>query len=366
MVIRWNEPRFDSEDLKEVSKVIIDNYVNEGPKTKEFEKILSEYLNVKNVVMVTNGTVALYLALKSIAILKGKEDFEVIIPDMTMFATATAVELAGGKPVIVDVEEKRGVIDLEKIEEKITEKTLAIMPVQILGRGVDMEKLKQITEKYNLMIVEDSAGALGSMQGNEYLGTIGDVGCFSLQSNKIITTGQGGVIVSDNDLLIENIRRLRDFGRADKSEFLHNEIGYNFKFSDLAASLGVSQFKKIEERKKMLVEQYETYFNELSSLEEIKFFGLKEKEVPLWIDVYVKKRDKLFSFLKEREVFSRPCWPAIHQNPPFLQNDENFPVSSKMASEVLWLPNGPGINKDQIIYICDLIKEFYNGIKENS
>jgi len=360
MRINWNEPKFDDADLKEVSGVLKANYVNEGPKTKELEEKFKEYFGVKHVIFTVNATAALFLAIKADALIRKVENFEVIVPDMTMFATAVAVEWAGGKPILVDVEKDRMTINIEEIEKKVTSKTTAIIPVHILGRSADMEKINEIAQRYNLTIIEDAAGAFGSKINGEYLGTIGKVGCFSLQSNKIITSGQGGVIVTNDDQYNEVIRRLKDFGRFNK-EFLHKIVGYNLKFNDLSAALVLSQFNKLEERKTLLINQRNQYEQELSFVDEIKFPEFKGGEIPLWVDILVQDRELIANHLKNSEIYSRECWPALHKNPPYQNqgNDEDYPISSFISSNVLWLPNGPAINQGQINLICNKIKEFY-------
>lgn len=362
--IRWNEPRFDEEELKEVSEVIQRSYVNEGPKTKELEDQLKNYLGVKHVILAANATAGLFLATKADSLIRGISDFEVIVPDLTMFATASAVNWAGGKPVIVDVESERFTIDVSKIEEKITKKTIAIMPVHILGREADMDELRRIAKKHNLSIIEDAAGALGSRNKESYLGTLGTVGVYSLQSNKIITSGQGAIIVTNNEKYYEIMRRLRDFGRFSNKEMIHQQEGYNLKFNDLAAALAIAQLKKIELRKSMLLRQYGLYKKDLEGVKEITFPSLRilEGEVPLWIDVIVEKRTDLIEFLMSKEIFPRECWPALHNNPPYEMqgNDALFPVSSFISRNVLWLPNGPGVKEEDIQQVCRVIRGFYN------
>jgi len=359
--IRWNEPRFGKEELEEVRKVIESNYVNEGPKTKELEELFQNYLGVKHVVITTNATAALFLAVKAEAEKRKVSDFEVIVPDMTMLATASAVNWAGGKPIMVDIKNDDLTIDASKLEEKISNKTIAILPVHVLGRAADMEKILEIAKKHNLAVIEDSAGALGSKLNGKFLGTIGDIGCFSLQSNKIITSGQGGVIALNDDKLYELIRRYRDFGRMNNKELLHEIAGYNLKFSDLAAALAVAQFKRLDERKKLLLEQYKLYKESLSDVKQIKFFQIKEGEIPLWIDAFVEKRKELLAFLSANQIFCRECWPSLHRNPPYKSQglDKDFPNSSLASDNVLWLPNGPAISNENINFICSKIKEFY-------
>jgi len=362
MRINWNEPRFSEDEIKEVTNVLNEAYLNEGPRTKLLEDQIKEYLDVKHVILTTSATAALFLAIKADAKIKNVTDFEVIVPDMTMIASATSVNWAGGEVKLVDVEKEKMTIDLDKIEEKITDKTTAIMPVHILGRGVNMGKLSEIAKKHNLTIIEDAAGALGSKQNGKYLGTFGKVGCFSLQSNKIISTGQGGIIVTDDREYYEAIRRLRDFGRASNKEFLHDEIGYNLKFNDLTAAVGLKQFEKIEKRKEMLVNQYNFYKKELKDLNEVSFpfTNIEGGEIPLWIDIFAENPDKLIEFLKENDIHCRKVWPAIHQNKPYNDLDSNYPNSSFISKNVVWLPNGPAIDKEIIKLICEKIKQYYS------
>jgi len=362
MRINWNEPKFGEEELKEVSDVINSNYINEGPKTKELEEEIKKYLGVKYVILTTNATAALFLAVKADALIKQKENFEVLIPDLTMIATATAVGWAGGRPILVDVFAGDGTINTDIIEDKINSNTIAIIPVHVLGRSANMNRLKEIAEKHNLTIIEDAAGALGSKLGENYLGTIGKVGCFSLQSNKIVTSGQGGIIVTNDDRYYELIRRLRDFGRFSNKEFLHEIEGYNLKFNDLSAALALAQFRKINERKELLLRQREIYERELHGLKEVHFFLLRKGEIPLWIDITCEERAKLVSFLNTFEIFPRECWPAIHMNSPYKNQggDIIYLNSSSISDNCLWLPNGPAISEEQIKFICEKISEFYN------
>ncbi len=363
--INWNEPRLNEEELEEVSKVIKESYVNEGPKTKELEEKLKEYLKVKYVIFTTSATAALFLAIRAESILRNKNDFEVIVPNLTMFGTASAIEWAGGKPRIVDVEKNRGTIDVEKIESKINEKTLGIVPVHILGRATNLNRLKEIAERHNLAIIEDAAGALGSKYNGEFLGTIGKAGCFSLQSNKIMTCGQGGIIITNDNKYYEIIRRLRDFGRLNNKEFLHNTIGFNLKFNDILSAVVMGQFKKLEDRKKLLREQFNKYKENLSKIKQISFFECKDEEIPLWVDIIVENREELIEFLKSQEIYPRACWPALNMNPPYKnQNNENeFSNSIYLSQNILWLPNGPAISNEHIDFICSKIKEFYNSPK---
>ncbi|MFA5953757.1 MAG: DegT/DnrJ/EryC1/StrS family aminotransferase [Candidatus Pacearchaeota archaeon] len=367
--INWYEPNFDKDDEKAIIDVLRRGYINEGPKTKELEEKIKELLNVPYVLLTTNGTSALFLGIKAEAMKRKKGYFEVIVPDMTMIATANAVEAAGGTPILSDVEidDFRMTMNLENLEKKVTKYTIGIVPVHTLGRSAISKELLNFCKEKNLFIVEDAANALGSKHDlKKDLGTFGDIGCYSLQANKIITCGQGGIIVTSNEESYGIMRRLRDFGRNNNKEFLHSEIGYNFKFNDLQAALTLSQLNKLEKRKEMLTSQLIQYIQGLDSLikkGKIKFpeVRIEKGEVPLWIDVFAESRNNLIQFLNSNEIYPRICWPALHQNPPYQNqgNDEKFPNSAFFANNFLWLPNGPAIKEEDINLIINKIKEFY-------
>lgn len=366
--IRWNEPRFGTEDIESVAQVLRANYVNEGPKTKELEEALQRYLGVKHVIMACNGTAALYLALRADKLIRRAHDYEVLVPDMTMLATATAVSWAGGKPVLIDIEKSRYSISLAEIRKKITPRTKAIVPVHVLGKAAEMHALNELAREFRLTVIEDAAGALGSKDAaGRMLGTMGNVGCFSLQSNKIITSGQGGFVATNDDRYYETMRRIRDFGRISNKEFLHETEGYNLKYSDLAAALALSQFAKIEQRKQLLRRQFELYRAQLASIPGIVFPPLSESEVPLWIDPIVPRRKELIAFLNAQSIFPRECWPALHRNKPYWHqgSDEHFPHASFVSDNVLWLPNGPHMNDEDVVHVCDAMKEFYGSAFSN-
>lgn len=362
--INWNEPKFGEEEISAVAEVLRRGQVTEGPKSKELEDRLKEFLGIKHVILTTSGTAALFLAIKADSIIKKIRDFEVIVPDLTMIAVATSIKLAGGKPVFIDVEKERSTIDTEKIEEKINDKTIAIVPVHVFGRAAEMKKIIQIAVKHNLSVIEDAAEALGSKYNGKFLGTIGKVGCFSLQANKITSCAHGGFIVTDDDKYNEILRRLKDFGRFDKNEILHSIEGWNYKFNDILAAVALEQFKRINIRMKKLLEQRKLYMDSLIGVNEVSFppVDLNSGEIPLYIDVLVKKREGLIKYLADLEIYPRECWPALHMNPPYQDqgSDVDFPVSSFLSRNTLWLPNGFNVSDMDIRKVCEKIKEFYN------
>ncbi len=225
---------------------------NEGILTREFEKIISKVLEVKYVTATTSGTIAIFLALKALKI--GYND-EVIIPNLTFAATANAVKLAGAKPILVDINEQNLLIDTNKIKKKINKKTKAIIAVHVSGRGSNIIKLKKISKKYKINLIEDAAEAFYSKYKNKPLGSFGEIGCFSFSPPKIFTTGQGGAIVTNNLKLHKEIVKLKNQGRVGKTdggEDTFDSIGYNFKFTNLQSALGISQLKNLNWRKKKI------------------------------------------------------------------------------------------------------------------
>lgn len=274
--IPLSRPYFDYEELREVNEVLNSGWVSQGPKVKEFETKITDYLGVKYAVAVTNCTSALHLALLSIDI---KEGDEVLVADFTFPATGHSVLYCGAKPIFVDVDLKTYNINPELIEEKITDKTKAIIPVHTFGQPAEMDAIMEIAEDYNLKVVEDAACALGAKYKNKYAGTIGDIGCFSFHARKGITTGEGGMVVTDNKNLVDKIRKLSVFGMIsawdrEKSDKLiipeFAELGYNYKMSDITAAVGVAQLRKLDkiiERKRAIAMHWDEKLQEMEFIE---------------------------------------------------------------------------------------------------
>jgi perosamine synthetase len=265
-MIPWYEPAFDTEELNNLKKVLNSNFLNDGEWTTEFECRFADLCKVDYAIAVSNGTMALALTLMAYGIGAGDE---VIVPDFTFIATANAVSLTGAKPVFVDINHDDLNINLDKI--KITKKTKAIIPVHVNGRLVDTSKLK----KFKLPIIEDCAEAIG-MDFN------GEVGCFSFAPSKIITTGQGGMVVTNNRDLNNSIRELKDQGRLVRGtggDDVHPTLGFNSKLTNLQSAVGVAQLKKLPLRLKRMKEIYETYNRKLSIIPNYCH--------PLWIDMLI-------------------------------------------------------------------------------
>ena len=360
--ISFWDPIIGNKEIKNINSVLKMNWPNEGKFTFEFERKIEKLLKVKHAICTTSGTISIFLALKSLGV--GHKD-EVIVPDITFGATAMSVKLTGAKLVIVDVNEKNLGFDLNKLEKKINKKTKAIIPVHISGRSAEMDKIMKIAKKRNIHVVEDAAEALLSKFKNKYLGTIGDLGCFSLTASKTITTGQGGIVVTNNSNFYKKIKLLKNqgiLGKSDGGNVKHITIGYNFKFTNLQAAMGIAQIETINQRVAKLKRNNNFYKNKLKNVNEIKIldFDIKKGEVPLWTDAYAfKKRDKLIEFLKKNNIECRKFWYPLHLQKPFKEKNLKFKTSSKIYNKLFWLPSSLNLNEKKITLVCNLIKKFY-------
>ena len=360
--ISFWDPIIGNQELKNIKKVLEMNWPNEGYFTNLLEKKIQNLLRVKHAVCVTSGTISIFLALKSLDV---DQDDEVIVPDITFGATAMAVKLTGARLVIVDINKSNLGFNLDNLKKKITKKTKAIIPVHISGRAADLTSIKKIIKKRDIKIVEDAAEALFSRVNKKYLGTIGDLGCFSLTASKTITTGQGGIIVTNNTKFYKKIKLLKNqgiVGRSDGGNVRHSTVGFNFKYTNLQAAMGIAQISAIKDRANKLTKINKSYAKKLKNLKEITVikFDYKKGEVPLWTDVIAhKKRDQLIYYLKKNGVECRKFWYPLHQQKPFKVSNKRFKVSSSIYKKLFWLPSSMNLNEKKINYVCHLIKKFY-------
>ena len=360
--VNFWEPIIGNQELINIKKVLKMNWPNEGSYTYLFEKKIEKLLKVKHAICTTSGTISIFLALKAIGITNKDE---VIVPDITFGATAMAVKLTGAKLILVDVKEENLSFNLNELKKKINKKTKAIIPVHISGRAADMKNLKKIAKQKKIYIVEDAAEALFSKNNNKFLGTIGDLGCFSLTASKTITTGQGGIVVTNNSELYKKIKLLKNqgiLGKSDGGNVKHVSEGYNFKYTNLQAAMGLAQLSTIKKRALKLKKINKLYRKKLKSLEEIKVldFNLSGGEVPLWTDACAyKKRDQLINFLKKKGVECRKFWYPLHYQKPFKESNKKFKISSSIYKKLFWLPSSLNLTDKKISYVSNLIKKFY-------
>jgi len=325
---------------------------------EEFEQRLAGLLSVKHAVAVTSGTAALFLALKAVGVGPGDE---VLVPDVTFIATANAVTLAGARPVLVDIDPDTLTLDPRATAAAVTPRTRALIPVHVSGRGADMAALLQVAGRYGLEVVEDAAEALLSFQGGKALGTIGRLGCFSFSPNKTITTGQGGLVVTDDDRLAVRLRELKDQGRPVRGtggDDVHASVGFNFKLTNLQAAVGLAQLELLPGRVLRLRAIYEFYRRELAGVPGLRLPGFTDGEAPQWVDAVVEDRDRLAGWLTARQMHTRNSWHPIHTQAPYRLPDDGFPASTAACRRALWLPSSFTMTEPEQLSVCRAIQEF--------
>jgi perosamine synthetase len=353
------EPLFDGNEKKYVQDCLDTNWISSlGQYITRFEDEFSHYCGVSNGVACANGTVALHLSLVALGIGHGDE---VIIPDFTLIVSANVVILAGAKPVLVDVDPKTWCIDAEKIEEKITPRTKAIMVVHMYGHPCDMAAITRIARKHNLYVVEDCAQAHGAEVNGKKVGSWGDVGCFSFYGNKILTTGEGGMVVCQKEAIADRLRLLRNQG-FEEPRFVHRAMGYNYRLTNLQAAIGLAQTERVCEkvaRKRDIAQAYTKLLEGEPSMT-LPWEAPWAKNVYWMYGIVIGEgfgpsRDNVMEELRRQGVETRPFFYPMHRQPVYQGADARFPdtsgqypVTDSLASRGLYLPSGLGLTSVQI------------------
>lgn len=360
------EPFLTGKELQYVDDCLKTNWISSAGKyIAEFEKGFAAYCKVKYGIATTNGTTALHLALATLGIGKGDE---VIIPTFTMAACAFSVIYTGAKPVLVDSEPETWNMDVGQIERKVTPRTKAIMPVHIYGHPCDMDPIMNIARKHHLYMVEDAAEAHGATYKGKMTGSMSDIGSFSFYANKIITTGEGGMIVTDDEKLAERARRLKDQAFSRERRFLHTDLGFNYRMTNVQAAIGLAQLESIDRFVEMRRKNASLYNRLLKGVPGITLPVEKNwaKNVYWMYSIVIENefgmsRDDLMSFLREKGVDTRTFFIPMHVQPAFknmgLFEGERYPVSEKLAEKGLYLPSGSGLTEEQINTVCEAVKQ---------
>lgn len=340
-----------------------------GTYLEKFEKVFSEYCGTNYGVGVCNGTVALHLGLRTLGIGEGDE---VIIPNFTMIASAFAVCYTGAKPVFIDADKETWNINITKIEEKITPKTKAIMPVHIFGNMCNMEKICDITKIYNLYIVEDAAQAHGAEYNGKKSGSFSDIAAFSFYANKNLTTGEGGMVVTDNEIIYKKAKYFKNlcFPVEGPRNYLHDEIGFNYRMSNLHAAIGLAQVEKADYYRNLRIKNNKFYKKYLKDCTGIIFQKDEENSLNCnWMnaimiqpEIYGKTRDDLMLHLKNNNIETRLAFNGMH-NQKALEKygcdcNGEYPVTEQLSKNAFYLPSGSGLTENEIKRICDLIIYF--------
>jgi perosamine synthetase len=360
--IAWWQPELGEEEREHVLQVLASNYINDGEVSEEFARRIALLTNAKLSLGVTSGTAAIYLSLVALGIGHGDE---VIVPDMTFIATANAVSMTGARPVLVDVDLDTLNISVAAMEAAITSKTKAVVPVHVSGRAADMENILRLCRQRELVVVEDAAEAFCSRHSHRHLGTFGQTGCFSFSPNKVITTGQGGVIVTDDEETFHRLRQLKDQGRPVRGTGgadTHDSIGFNFKLTNLQAAVGLGQLAKLSGRLERIRQTYRIYRDELAEVQGIRVlpFKIDQGEQPQWIDALAERRDELDTFLAKNGAGCRRFWFPLHTQKPYRRDDSDFPNSTRLGKQAIWLPSAFQMADSDVKTVCRLIKKFYS------
>lgn len=360
------EPYLHGNERKYINDCLKTNWISSNGKyIEQFEQKFAEYCNCKYGVSCTNGTTALHLALSTLGISKGDE---VIVPDFTIASCAFAVLYCNATPVFVDCEPYTFNIDANRIEAKITSKTKAIMPVHIYGKPCEMQDIIRIAVDHKLYIVEDCAEAHGAEYIGRRVGSFSDIGCFSFYANKLITTGEGGMLVTNNPGLAEKARSLRNLAHSD-TRFLHNNVGFNYRMTNIQAAMGLAQLEHIDKHIEMRLKHAELYSKLLK--------GIKDLTVPVENREYVKSinwmfgilannRDGLVKYLLDNGIQTRNFFVPMHQQPMFKEDDNEYPLSTHFSKLGMYLPSSTGLKDSEIVYICKMVRKFYENSTSNS
>lgn len=356
------QPSLGKKEKENVLECLDSTWISsKGKFITQFENSFSEFVGVKHSAAVCNGTVAIHVALLALGIGEGDE---VIVPSFTYIASVNAIKYTGAKPVFVDSDNATWQIDPDKIEEKISKSTKAIMAVHLYGQPCEMDKILSIAKKFKLYVVEDCAEAFGSLYKGKHVGTFGDISTFSFFGNKTITTGEGGMVVTNDSTLYEKSVHLKGQGLAKDREYYHDIVGYNYRMTNICAAIGCAQLERATElidKKNFIARWYE---NKLKNLPIVFHTQVGNVKHSFWmISILLKdsrERDKIRLHLKENGIETRPTFFPVHLMPMYFKEGLSLPVAEELGSRGINLPSYPDLTESDVDFICDKINEFFN------
>jgi perosamine synthetase len=365
-MIPVNEPLLTEADYASVMEALRSGWISgAGPHVEAFESRWAAYCGRKHGVALANGTVALQVA---VALLDLDPGDEVIMPTFTIISCALPVVLAGATPVLVDSDPQTWTMNVDQVEARISHRTRAVMPVHIYGHPVDMDPLLEVAERHHLPVLEDAAEAHGAEYRGRRAGSFGMSSCFSFYANKLITTGEGGMLLLDDDDLAERARRLRNLGFQPGRRFVHAELGFNFRLTNLQAALGLTQIERMDEiveRKRRMGQAYTERLSEMAGLS-LQVVQPWARSVYWMYGVVVGEEAGLDAAefgrrLADRGVETRPFFLGMHQQPALrdrgLFEGESYPVAERIARQGLYLPSGLSLEASQIDRVCQAVGE---------
>ena len=369
-MIPVNEPRLGSHESEYVMECLQTGWISsEGRFIGAFERAWADYCGMKYGVAVSNGTTALQLAVECLNLQPGDE---VILPTFTIISCAQAITYNGGTPVLVDCDPRTWCMDVGQVETKITSRTRAIMPVHIYGHPVDMQPLQDIARRHNLIIIEDAAEAHGAEYKGARCGSLGDLGCFSFYANKIVTTGEGGMILTNNEAHADRIKSLRNLCFQKERRFYHTALGHNFRMTNIQAALGLAQVENIEsavQQKRWMGQEYTRRLSQVKGLQlPVEESWAKNVYWMYGIVLEASTGKTAVEFarrLSERGVMTRPFFLGMHEQPVFLERGlfagEKYPIAERLARQGLYLPSGLTLSMDQLVEVCRIVGEELDG-----
>lgn len=365
-MIPVNEPLLGERELQYVAECIRTGWISSaGRFVGEFEEKWASYCGMRYGIAVSNGTIALQAAVGSIGLESGDE---VIMPTFTIVSCALAILYNRGVPVLVDSDPRTWCMDVVRFEGKITSRTRAIMPVHIYGHPVDMDPVLELARTHDLVVIEDAAEAHGAEYKGRRCGGLGDVSCFSFYANKIVTTGEGGMVLTDSEDYAKRLRSLRNLCFRKERRFYHTELGHNFRLTNMQAAVGVAQIERIDElveRKRRMGRMYTERLIDIPGLQ-LPVEKPWAKNVYWMYGVVLDESTGLDAAefarrLSERGVMTRPFFLGMHEQPVFhrmgLFQGEHYPVAERIARQGLYLPSGMALTEEQLDQVCDAVRE---------
>lgn len=368
-----NEPLLNGNEKKYLCECIDTGWISsEGPFVKQFEEKMSATVGRKHGIAVANGTAALEVAMQAVGI---RKDDEVIMPSFTIISCAMAVTKLGGIPVLIDSSIETWNMNVNEIEEKITKKTKAILVVHLYGLPVEMDKVLELAKKYHLKLIEDAAEMHGQTYKGKHCGSFGDISTFSFYPNKHITTGEGGMIVTDDEELAERCRMLRNLCFRKDIRYIHDEISDNYRFTNLQAAVGLAQLERLEEfvgRKRAMGEYYTKNLQDVEGLK-LPIARTYYADNIYWVyglvlDENIQADNKLVqSLLAEQGIGSRTFFWCMHEQPVYQKQglflDETYPNGEYLARKGFYIPSGLALTKEQMDQVIIGVKRVIGQIK---
>lgn len=375
-------PNFKGKELEYVTQAVETEWVSTGGAyVKDFEKQNAKYVKAKGAVSCQSGTAGLHIALKVCGVTK---NHEVIVPTLTFIATVNPVKYIGAEPVFMDCDDSLcmdadkllefcrkecSFIDGKLINNKTKKHIKAIVVVHVFGNMANMEKIMEISNKFNLKIIEDATEALGTyytrgkLKG-KYAGTIGNIGVYSFNGNKIITTGGGGMIVSDDEELLRKAKHLATQAKSDELYYTHDEIGYNYRMTNLQAALGLAQLEQLEQFINTKKENYNLYKEAVDEIQGLEILDFRDDIRPnYWFyalycdEPYPLNRDELIKYLSSNKIQSRPIWGLINEQKPYLGSQiYNIEKAKIYLEHIVNIPCSSNLSKEDVLYVIECLK----------